>query len=82
MRHVTPLSVIGPCTFKLLRNLLTPDKPGDKSYTDLVNILTDHFSPRIPRLCNVQSFTAVHGRGESNQCLWQNCVQLLNIRYR
>ena len=46
MKRATLLSVIGPRTFKLLRNLLTPDKPGDKSYADLVKVLTDHFSPK------------------------------------
>ena len=44
MKCTMLLSVIGPCTFKLLENLLTPDKPGGKSYADLVKVLTDHFS--------------------------------------
>ena len=39
------LSVIGAPTYKLLSDLLSPDKPGDKSYTDLVKVLTDHFNP-------------------------------------
>ena len=46
MKRATLLSVIGPRTFKLLRNLLTPEKPGDKLYADLVKVLTDHFSPK------------------------------------
>ena len=33
------LSVIGPCTFKLLRNLLTPEKLGDKPYSNLFKVL-------------------------------------------
>ena len=44
MKHATLLSVIRPRTFKLLQNLLTPEKPGDKLYDDLVKVLTDHFS--------------------------------------
>ena len=44
MKRATLLSVIGPRTFKLLRNLLTPEKPGDKPYADLVKVLTDHFN--------------------------------------
>ena len=44
MKRATLLSVIGPRSFKLLRNLLTPEKPGDKPYADLVKVLTDHFS--------------------------------------
>ena len=35
MKRATLLSVIGLHTFKLLRNLLTPEKPGDKSYQDV-----------------------------------------------
>ena len=39
------LSVIGPSTYKTLRNLLYPDKPGDKSYASLVDTLSKHFKP-------------------------------------
>ena len=39
------LSVIGVSTYKTLRNLLSPDKPGDRSYSDLVDTLTKHFKP-------------------------------------
>jgi hypothetical protein len=39
------LSVIGPSTYKTLRNLLSPDKPGDKSYASLVDTLSKHFKP-------------------------------------
>lgn len=38
------LVVIGPTTYGLLRNLVSPAKPGDKSYEDLVKILKDHFN--------------------------------------
>ena len=46
LKRATLLSVIGPRTFKLLRNLITPAKPGDKTYAELVEVLTDHFSPK------------------------------------
>ena len=39
MKRATLLSVIGLRTFKLLRNLFTPEKPGDKPYADLVKVL-------------------------------------------
>jgi len=42
------LSVIGSGTYKLLRNLLSPDKPGDKDNADIIATLAAHFSP--PRL--------------------------------
>ena len=37
--------MIGPATYKVLRNLVSPKKPGEVSYADLVKTLTDHFSP-------------------------------------
>ncbi|KAI4887000.1 hypothetical protein NFI96_027939, partial [Prochilodus magdalenae] len=40
------LSVIGATTYSLLRSLLAPDKPGDKSYKELVDTLESHFSPK------------------------------------
>ena len=46
LKRATLLSVIGPRTFKLLWNLITPAKPGDKTYAELVEVLTDHFSPK------------------------------------
>ena len=59
LKHATLLSVIGPCTFKLLRNLLTPDKLGDKSYAELVEVLTATSVQNLPRLYTVQSSIAV-----------------------
>lgn len=41
----TVLSVMGPKTFILLRNLLQPDKPGEKMY-DQIETLKAHFSPK------------------------------------
>ena len=34
------LSVVGPVTYKLLRNLLAPAKPGEKTYGELVTKLS------------------------------------------
>ena len=34
------LSVVGPATYKILRNLISPVKPKEKSYEDIVAILT------------------------------------------
>ena len=39
------LSVIGPVTYKLLRSLLAPTKPGEKTYSELVTALSAHYSP-------------------------------------
>ena len=56
IKRTTLLSVIGPRTFKLLRNLLTPEKPGDKPYADLVKVLTDHFSPKPSEIVQRATF--------------------------
>lgn len=39
------LSGVGPQTYAL-RNLLSPDKPGDRSYIQLVRLLKNHFHPK------------------------------------
>ena len=44
-RRATFLTVIGPGPYKLLRSLISPVKPTDKTYDELVKKLTDHYSP-------------------------------------
>ena len=39
------LTVIGAATYKTLRNIVSPMKPGEKSYVELVEALTKHFKP-------------------------------------
>jgi len=40
------LTVIGPKTYAILKNLLSPDKPSAKSFKDLTGVLKNHFSPK------------------------------------
>ena len=40
------LSGCGAQTYQLLKNLLTPEKPTDKSFSDLVKLIKDHLQPR------------------------------------
>ena len=67
------LSVIGPSTYKLLKSLLAPEKPGDKPYKNLVKKLTEHFNPTPSKI--VQRFK-FHGRFRNRENLslrtWQN----------
>ena len=42
----TFLSIMGPKTFNLLRDLLQPVKPGSKTYEEILDILTNHLSPK------------------------------------
>ena len=37
------LSVIGGKTYNLLKSLLAPAAPGDKSYKEIVKVLKEHF---------------------------------------
>ena len=40
------LSVIGPGAYGILRNLVQPGLPKDKTYNELVKALTDHYMPK------------------------------------
>ena len=46
--------MVGPATFKLLRRLIVPAAPADKSFAELVEALTKYYSP--PPLEIVQRF--------------------------
>ena len=60
------LTLIGPCTYKILRSLVHPSTPGEKSYNELVQSLTAHFEPKPSEI--VQRFrfnTRFRKTGES-----------------
>lgn len=40
------ISVVGPATYKLIRNLVSPDKPSTKTYAQIVTLMKDHFDPK------------------------------------
>ena len=48
------LSVVGAATYKLLRSLVAPAKPGEKTFEELVKLLSAHFNPPLSE--NVQRF--------------------------
>ena len=39
------LSVVGPSMYRLIKNLVSPAKPGEKSFDQLVEILSGHYNP-------------------------------------
>ncbi len=43
--RTTFITLIGPDTYKLLRSLVHPAKPDDKTYQELTEVLTAHFKP-------------------------------------
>lgn len=40
------LSVCGPSTYRLIRNLVAPQLPKSKSFADLVKLVKEHYHPR------------------------------------
>ncbi len=44
-RRATFLTMVGPAAYKLLRSLLTPTTPDEKTFEQLTAILTNHYSP-------------------------------------
>ena len=44
-QHSTFLSVIGPAPYKLLRSLLSPERPNEKTFEELTAVLANHYSP-------------------------------------
>jgi len=53
-RRSTFISLIGPEPYKLLRSLLSPEKPKDKTFEELAAVLTKHCTPKLLEV--VQSF--------------------------
>ena len=46
------LSACGPATYQLIKNLLTPAKPGDKTFAENFNSGTTHEPSPAETLCN------------------------------
>ena len=44
-KQATLLTVIGASSYKLLRNLVSPAKPADKKYEELVTAMNNHHCP-------------------------------------
>lgn len=40
------MSVVGAKTYSLIRNLASPDKPGEKSYAELRTLVKNHLQPK------------------------------------
>ena len=60
------LAVIGPPTYKLLHNLVSPAKPGDKLYEELVVVMTEHHNPGLSEIVQRYKFhTRFSQQGES-----------------
>ena len=70
LKRATPLSVMGLRTYKLLWNLITPAKPGDKTYAEMVEVLTDHFNPKQSEIVQRSKFYSHPGKPGENISLY------------
>ena len=60
------VSVIGPKAYKLLASLVAPIKTGDKSYDELLKLMTDHHDPPPSETVQCYKFhTRMRKPGES-----------------
>ena len=65
-RRAILLSVCGASTYQLIRNLLTPAKPTDKTFAQLVALVKDHHEPPPSAIVQRKNFnTRVRKAGES-----------------
>ncbi len=60
----TLLSVMAAATCGLLRNLVQPEKPKDKSYKDIVDTLKSHFEPKPLLIAERLSFNLCNQRAD------------------
>lgn len=64
-RRAVLLSVVRPATYQLIRNLIiSPEKPTDKSFEEIVSIVQEHRNPRPSVI--VQRFN-FHTRGQKEE---------------
>ncbi len=55
------LTVCGAQAYKLLRSLVDDGKVDEKSYDELVELLSAHYSPKRPsRLRSYRDFASIH----------------------
>ena len=43
----TFLSIVGPTTYSVLRNLFAPEQPSEKSLADIFKCLKGHYEPSV-----------------------------------
>ena len=45
-KRATLLSSVGAVTYKLIRNLTTPDGPTSRTYKDITKLVQEHYNPK------------------------------------
>ena len=65
-KRATFLSVVGPATFQLLRSLIVPANPSDKTFEELTEVLKTHFNPEPSEIVERYTFhTRIRRPGET-----------------
>lgn len=73
----TLISVVGAQTYSLMRNLVSPDKPGDRTFEELVTLLKEHFNPRPSEI--VQRFRFNSRVRQPNEAVSEFVAQLRKL---
>uniref|UniRef100_H3B0J1 Uncharacterized protein n=1 Tax=Latimeria chalumnae TaxID=7897 RepID=H3B0J1_LATCH len=63
-KHAILLSVCGSKTYKLLRNLVAPENPGEFTFDQLKSLVQEHYNPR-PSMIVQRSNSYFQHQGES-----------------
>lgn len=71
------ISVVGSSTYSLMKNLLSPDKPKDKTYTQLVELLKNHFDPKPSEI--VQRYKFDSRNREPNESVMEYVAELRRL---
>ena len=80
-KHAILLTVIGPQTFQLLRNLVQPKKLEDFSYDQLIEILTKHYDPAPSQIMQRDINSTLESMALQSRSLtmWQNSSQSVDF---
>ena len=69
------LTCVGTATYTLLKNLVRPEKPQDKSLDELFVLLKSHFEPRIVVIVEIFRFISIFREKVSrSRIIWLNCT--------
>ena len=71
------ISVVGKSVYGTLRDLCKPDAPREKDYTELCNVLQEHYSPR--KLEVAESFRFHHAQQSEKETVADYCVKLRKL---
>ena len=69
------LSVIGPKACKLFGSLIAPAKPGEKTYRELVEVMTQHHNPSPSEIVQRYKFHTRQRQPGEIIAMYRSCVR-------